>query len=83
MSNSKGTKGTIYFCPICKAEVSVLAPRTGDFSPRCCNMAMEPLSRRLFFYICPICFAEIAILKKGTGPFDPRCCNTAMIHAAA
>ena len=75
-------KGRVYRCPICGAELTVLAVGPGDFAPRCCNTAMRPQTRRLVFYRCPVCGAEVAVLVDGTGPFEPRCCNTAMRRAA-
>ena len=77
------TRGRIYHCPVCHAEVSVLASSMGDFQPRCCGMAMTVLERRLSFYVCPVCGSEIAVLRAGDGLFGPRCCNTNMQLASA
>lgn len=71
-------RGVVYRCPVCGAEVSILARRIGAFEPRCCNRPMEPQARRLIFYYCAVCGAEIALLKEGEGPFEPSCCNEPM-----
>jgi desulfoferrodoxin-like iron-binding protein len=77
------TKGQVYRCPVCGAELSVLAGRTGDFAPVCCDRPMERLPRRLAFYVCPVCGAEIGVVRAGEGSFLPRCCDTDMRLAAA
>ena len=76
-------RGLVYRCPICGAEVLVLAPKIGAFEPRCCNTAMLPRPQRVVFYRCPVCGAEIAVLKQGEGKFLPRCCNVDMVRHAA
>ena len=80
---SSSARGTVYWCPVCGAELSVLASQHGDFFPRCCNKPMESLRRRLVFFVCPVCGAEIGIVNEGSGDFQPRCCNTAMLREAA
>ena len=76
-------RGTVFRCPVCGAEVSVIGWRMGDFTPRCCNTAMVKLSARLSFYVCPVCGAEIGVLTRHGEQFRPRCCNTDMILEAA
>ena len=76
-------RGTIYRCPVCGAEIAVLARHAGRFAPHCCNTAMVPRRGRLVFYVCPVCGAEVAVLKEGKGEFTPRCCNTNMLRKAA
>lgn len=71
-------RGMVYRCPVCGAEVAILARVVGVFEPRCCNCPMTPQSRRLVFYHCPVCGAEIAIIKEGEGVFEPSCCNEPM-----
>jgi transcription elongation factor Elf1 len=75
--------GTVYFCPICGVEISVISLVMGDFTPRCCDVDMIPKPGKLTFYVCPLCGAEIAVLNEGTGRFSPRCCDTAMQLIAA
>ena len=77
------TRGLVYRCPICGAELAVLSTRTGNFEPRCCNTDMLPEDRRLGFYVCPICGAELAIVRRGPTVFTPRCCNVDMLLEAA
>jgi desulfoferrodoxin-like iron-binding protein len=76
-------RGTIYRCPVCGAEVSVLARRYGKFDPVCCGVSMEMQPRRLVFYVCPVCHSEVAVLHMGGGTLRPRCCNTDMRREAA
>lgn len=78
-----GVRGLVYRCPVCGAEIVVLAKRMGVFSPRCCNRPMQPRSARLAFYKCPVCGSEIIVLRQGCGDFVPRCCNTGMARQAA
>ena len=79
---SESTKGMVYHCPVCGAELIVLGDAMGEFCPRCCDHAMEPGEGRVVFYTCPQCGAEIAVLKKGEGEFLPRCCDSPMKLAA-
>lgn len=76
-------RGTIYRCPVCGAEVAVLAGAHGKFTPRCCNTRMVPLPRRMTFFRCPVCGAEVGVLSDLCPMFSPRCCNTAMQREAA
>ena len=76
------TKGMVYRCPLCGAEVTVLGNAMGEFSPRCCDCAMEPRDELVAFYVCPHCGSEIAVLQKGEGEFLPRCCDSPMLAAA-
>ena len=81
--SKKSTKGLVYRCPVCGAEIVVLAFRTGVFMPHCCNRLMEPTGSRAAFYVCPVCGAEAAVvLSVGADEFSPRCCNVPMQIAA-
>jgi predicted RNA-binding Zn-ribbon protein involved in translation (DUF1610 family) len=81
--NQSKPRGLIYRCPICGAEVAVVASRMGSFVPRCCDVEMVSQRRRLIFYVCPVCGAEIAVLGQGAGQFVPRCCDVEMLLEAA
>jgi len=70
----------IYRCPICRAEIVVLARRHGAFDPVCCNTAMVPLEQRAPFFRCPVCGSEVAVWFAGNVHFTPRCCNQRMIR---
>lgn len=78
-----GSRGRIYRCPVCGAEISVLARHHGLFRPVCCSVAMVAQPVRLAFYVCPVCGAEVAVLHSGGGTFRPHCCNTDMQREAA
>jgi predicted RNA-binding Zn-ribbon protein involved in translation (DUF1610 family) len=83
MSDSSHPRGRIYRCPVCGAELAVLAEQAGEFIPRCCDVPMERRAERLTFYSCPLCGAEIGVVQAGTGRFEPRCCDRAMERQAA
>lgn len=76
-------RGAVFRCPVCHAEITVLAYRMGDFHPRCCNTDMARLPRSVQFYVCPVCGAQIGVLRKGAGAHSWRCCNTDMRQEAA
>lgn len=76
-------KGTVYHCPVCGAEVTILSDPKGEFVPRCCNVDMVPKRQRAEFYVCPRCGAELAVVRQGSGEFLPQCCNVDMIRQAA
>jgi hypothetical protein len=77
------SRGMVYRCPVCGAELLVVAHEMGRFAPQCCNRDMVRLTVRAVFYVCPVCGAELAVLNPGLGEFLPRCCNTAMDRRAA
>lgn len=77
------TMGLVYRCPICGAEVTVLAAKMGRFGPRCCGKNMMLTPRRLVMYFCPHCGAEIAVVCAGEGDLRPRCCGQDMLLKAA
>ena len=77
-------RGRVYRCPICGAEITVLAHQVGDdFKPRCCNRPMMREQRQVVFYRCPVCGAEIGALRPHGPDFNPRCCNRDMIMEEA
>jgi len=79
--SAKTSRGEVFRCPLCGAEVAVLAFKSGDFHPRCCNVDMELLPKvKLSFYFCPECAAEVALVRGDAAPFDPHCCNRPMIR---
>ncbi len=76
--------GTMLRCPVCGAEITVLAWRGGgSFQPRCCNVKMELLPQKAIFFKCEICKAEIAAINDlSRSDFTPICCNRQMIKKA-
>jgi len=77
---SNTLRGNVYLCPICGAEVTVLAHKCGDFKPVCCNVEMVILEKILSFYVCPHCKAEVALTEiHNDKAFSPRCCNVDMV----
>ncbi len=72
-------RGTIFRCPVCMAEITIIASISGDsFNPHCCNTSMEELEYRAGFYRCLICGSEVASVNKTCGDFRPVCCNELM-----
>ena len=71
--------GSVYRCPVCGAEVSVIRRGSGCLEPFCCNVPMEladtvnPISR------CTMCGTEAMTIKKGEGKLEPFCCDNLMI----
>ena len=82
MSAPAGTRGNIYRCPVCGAEILVVAKAHGAFEPHCCNVPMLPARYKARFFTCPVCGTEIAALKPLNATFLPRCCNVRMLPAA-
>jgi predicted RNA-binding Zn-ribbon protein involved in translation (DUF1610 family) len=83
MSSSR-LRGKVYRCPICGAEVGVLAHECGEFQPLCCNVEMVVLEHSLTFYVCPHCKAEVALVEnKNPDAIAPQCCNVAMVQQGA
>ena len=80
---STTVRGRVYRCPVCGAQVAVVGAQMGQFSPRCCNVAMDPWLTRLQFYVCHVCGAEIGVVGSHGANFHPRCCNTNMLLDAA
>jgi len=76
------SRGTVYRCPVCGAELFVVNGGAGDFDPHCCNTDMLPLRRKARFYVCPICKAEVASFQRVNGKFEPFCCGVPMEPAA-
>ena len=72
-------RGVVYHCPVCGAEIAVLAAEYGSFLPRCCNVAMKEKKELLEFFFCPICHSEIALLKRGSQNLSAHCCNREMV----
>jgi len=70
--------GQVYRCPVCGAEVSVIADGEGALAPRCCNRDMRLRPNRHDAYVCPVCGAEVMVLKESVGALTPFCCNEPM-----
>jgi len=76
--NIKPTKGLVYFCSVCGAEITVVRAGDGYLSPRCCNIPMEFKGRVTTVFFCHCCGAEAMVLVAGAGNTVPVCCNTPM-----
>lgn len=79
MQESKKDKRQVYYCPVCGAEIIVLAKNIGKFTPYCCNEKMELVHRKIFTYFCSVCGIEVCALNGKKQNFIPSCCNKDMI----
>ncbi|MFQ5329764.1 MAG: hypothetical protein ACE5D4_07235 [Thermodesulfobacteriota bacterium] len=70
--------GSVYRCPICGAELSVIRPGRGHLSPICCNKKMELLETVKPVYCCQICKCEVMHVVVKAGGLRPACCNQPM-----
>lgn len=78
------TLGSVYRCPVCGAEVTVVSPvACGGMRLRCCDTPMEPLPGRAVFYRCPVCGAQVCLVIDGGGERRLICCHTDMQRIAA
>ena len=71
--------GSVYICPICRAEVTVIRDGPGRLEPVCCNVAMELRAERNPIYGCIVCGAEVAVIRDGVGELELRCCDRRML----
>lgn len=78
MARPRNTIGQVYHCPVCGAEVTVIAATRGELTPHCCNEAMSLLPQLHRAFHCPVCGAEIIVVRQGPGELTPHCCNCPM-----
>ena len=71
--------GTVYVCPICGAELSVIKGGHGRLAPMCCNAAMTLVAKINSIYRCPVCGSEITVISGFSKSFSPVCCSTGML----
>jgi desulfoferrodoxin-like iron-binding protein len=72
--------GSVYRCPICGAEVSVMRHGEGHLGPYCCNEPMELTDRINLVYRCSMCGTEVMAIKEADeGRLEPYCCDTLMM----
>ena len=72
------TKGRVLVCPVCRAQITILAGKSDTFVPICCQVEMQPLEKKHAFYHCRVCGAEIAVLIDNSNTFTPICCDEVM-----
>ena len=75
--------GTVYRCPVCGAEVSLIRGGTGVLAPICCNVAMEATGRTNPAYFCTECGSEIMVVAGEPDNLEPVCCNKPMSRRLA
>jgi len=71
--------GSVYRCPVCGAEVSVMRCGKGHLEPFCCNVAMELTGAINTIYRCALCGSEVMNIKEGDGKLEPFCCDNLML----
>ena len=75
---SKSRVGSVYRCPVCGAELSVIRSGEGMLEPVCCNTKMILIERINRIYVCPVCGCEIMLIRGSSERLEPVCCNTPM-----
>jgi predicted RNA-binding Zn-ribbon protein involved in translation (DUF1610 family) len=72
--------GSVYRCPVCGAEVSIMRHGEGSLGPYCCNVAMELTDQINLIFRCPLCGTEIMAIKETeVGKLEPYCCDNLMM----
>lgn len=69
--------GSVYRCPVCGAELSVIKGGSGELKPICCNTEMIMLEPINTVYVCSVCRSELMVIKNGKN-LEPICCNKKM-----
>ncbi len=78
-TGTRPSKGLVFYCPVCGAEVSVVGVgKGGRLCPRCCNTDMLKRGVLPAFFYCPNCGSELMMLVDGGGNTAPVCCNVVM-----
>jgi desulfoferrodoxin-like iron-binding protein len=75
--------GSVYRCPVCGAEVSVMRHGGGSLGPFCCNVAMELTDTINRIFRCTLCASEVMAIKEGEGTLEPFCCDNLMVSINA
>ncbi|MEE8574211.1 MAG: hypothetical protein V3T30_02260 [Thermodesulfobacteriota bacterium] len=73
--------GSVFRCPICGAEVSVMRRGKSAPGPHCCNEPMELIEEINAIYRCPVCKSEIMVIAEMSKSLNSKCCNRKMIKA--
>ena len=71
--------GSVYICPICRAEVTVIKDGPGRLEPVCCNVPMEFRAEPNPLHRCSVCGIEVAVICDGDGELESRCCDRPML----
>ncbi len=79
---SDAAVGCVYRCPVCGAELSVIASGSGILEPICCNRKMELQERINPVYLCSSCGSELMLIVDKGGKLEPLCCNQKMNRKA-
>ncbi len=71
--------GSVYRCPVCGAEVSVIRHGKGSLGPYCCDVAMELTDQINTIFRCTLCATEVMTIKETESKLEPFCCDKLMI----
>lgn len=72
--------GSVYRCPVCGAEVSVIRHGKGSLGPVCCDEAMELADQINTIFRCTLCATEIMTIKEEPeATLEPFCCDKLMV----
>lgn len=75
---SDNAVGHVYRCPVCGAELSIIASGSGKLEPICCNRKMELKDRINPVYFCSACGSGLMLIVDKDGKLEPLCCNQKM-----
>jgi len=78
MKSDRNALGSVYRCPVCGAELSVIKGGVGKLKPICCNTEMVLLKEINTVYFCSVCFSELILIKGSPENLQPICCNKKM-----
>jgi len=70
--------GSVYRCPVCGAELSLIRPGGGHLAPVCCNRNMELLGKVSTVYHCSVCRCAVMHIVDRGGKLSLLCCNKSM-----
>ncbi|MEE9543953.1 MAG: hypothetical protein V3V95_09275 [Thermodesulfobacteriota bacterium] len=71
--------GSVYRCPICGAEVSIMRHGKGHIGPYCCNEPMELTDQIYLIFRCSMCGSEMMAIKEiDVGKLELYCCDNLM-----
>ena len=70
--------GSVYRCPICGAELTVIRQGAGTPAPHCCNEPMELVERTSDAFRCPVCASEVMVVSGEPPTLEPVCCSRSM-----
>ena len=76
--------GSVYRCPICGAELSVIRMgKSSGLHPHCCNEPMEFVGSINPTFRCGVCGSEVMCVSGESEKLELSCCNGQMMPCNA